>query len=159
MDDNTGLLAEKDLFNSVGRQLYGLLFAGDTRIEYLSTRLTSVTFERVRAYCPTGSLHSPEGNFRSVRRPRELGQALGGLRAACYREGSGTWFSVRFVVTATGAATAEYNYDEEPEWDAPVDSVAYVADQEKFPRDVDKQPEWLKQKLAEGRAALAARGK
>jgi hypothetical protein len=34
----------------------------------------------------------------------------------------------------------------------------YVRDQEKFPRDEDKQPEWLKQRLAEGRARISSQG-
>ena len=60
---------------------------------------------------------------------------------------------------ADGSATAEYNYDEEPKWDVPVDPIAYVTDQDAFPRDEAHQPEWLKLKLAEGRARLAARDK
>ncbi|SMG29122.1 hypothetical protein [Agreia pratensis] len=159
MSDETGLYAQKEAFNEVGVLLYRLLGDGDTRIQYVATLLAPVTYEYVDAYNPAGKLESPDGKFRSVRVSTELSKALAELRAASYREGAGTWFSIKITVTAAGAATAEYNYDEEPEWDAPVDSVAYVADQEKFPRDVDKQPEWLKQKLAEGRAALAARGK
>ncbi len=60
-------------------------------------------------------------------------------------------------MTPEGGATAEYNYDSEPEWDVPIDPIAYVTDQEKFPRHEEHQPDWLKQRLAEGRARLADR--
>ncbi|PPG30293.1 hypothetical protein C5E10_12510 [Pseudoclavibacter sp. RFBG4] len=79
------------------------------------------------------------------------------LRAASYREGAGTWFSAKFTVTAAGAFTAEYNYDEEPEWTHEIDSIAYVTDQKHFPRDEEHQPEWEKAKLAEGRVWIAER--
>lgn len=64
---------------------------------------------------------------------------------------------MRITVTVSGSATAEYNYDDEPQWDAPVDPVVYVTDQEEFLCDEDKQPEWLRQQLAEG-AAYRRRG-
>lgn len=155
---NGGLVAEQAAFKSVCKGLFGLMAEGETRIEYLATVLSAVTYERVRSYTPEGPLESPEGRFRSVRIPSDLSRALRrDLRPASYHEGAGTWFSARIIVTAEGSATANYNYDQEPEWDAPVDSIAYVTDQEKFPRDEENQPEWLKQKLSEGRERLASR--
>ncbi|MDI2036943.1 hypothetical protein PJL15_04086 [Paenarthrobacter nitroguajacolicus] len=71
---------------------------------------------------------------------------------AAYKPGLGTWFSIKMVVTAAGSASAEYNYDDEPEWDFPVGGAAYVRDQEKYHRSEDMILGWLKQKLQEGRA-------
>ena len=67
-----------------------------------------------------------------------------------YQEGLGTWFSAVIRVDRNGVVDATFNYDDEPEWDAPVDSIAYLTDQEAFPRDVENQPPWLQQKIAEG---------
>jgi hypothetical protein len=85
--------------------------------------------------------------------PLEASIALRKLRAASYRDGSGTWFGLRLTVLPDGTAKAEYNYDDEPEWDAPVDPVVYVNDLKKFPRDEEHQPEWLRQKVAAVTAA------
>ncbi|KQW08037.1 hypothetical protein ASC66_03575 [Leifsonia sp. Root4] len=157
MADNHGISAERDAFNSVGVGLYRLMQNGDSKIVYLASMTAPVTYERVRAFNPDGRLASTEGPFRSVRIPSELSEALGQLRAASSRTGTGTWFSAIIAVNADGSASAEYNYEREPEWDAPVDPIAYLTDHEKFPRDEVHQPKWLQQKLAEGRARLAAR--
>jgi hypothetical protein len=114
--------------------------------------------QHIRAYNPDGRFPSPDGPFNDASGSFELSDAMERLREASYREGSATWFGVRVTVTASGSATAEYNYDDEPRWFAPVDPVVYVRDQEKFPRDEDKQPEWLKQRLAEGRARISSQG-
>lgn len=155
----SGISAERDAFNSVGVGLYRLMQNGDSKIVYLASMTAPVSYERVRAFNPDGRLTAAEGSFRSVRIPSELSEALGQLRAASSRTGTGTWFSAIITVNADGSASAEYNYDQEPEWDAPVDPIAYVTDLERYPRDEAHQPEWLKQQLAEGRARLAARDK
>ena len=54
--------------------------------------------------------------------------------------------------------SATFNYDDEPDLGTSLDPVAYVYDAKTFPRDDVHQPEWLKQRIAEGRARLAARG-
>src|SRR5579859_6302452 len=156
MSETTGLLAERDAFNAVGVALFRLLEEGDEQIEYLASLLAPVTYERVRAFNRAGTLEASEGRFNSVDFPYELSVALRKLRAASYRDGKGTWFSARIVVTPDGAATAEYNYDDEPDFGPEgVDSVAYVNDAKKFPRDEAHQPEWLRQRLAEGRARIS----
>ncbi|WP_245548359.1 hypothetical protein [Gordonia araii] len=80
------------------------------------------------------------------------------LREAMYQGGLGTWFSAVLIVDRSGSVDGQFNYDSEPEWDAPVDPVVYVTDQEKLPRDVENQPDWLKAKLAEGLARREERG-
>ncbi|GAB11463.1 hypothetical protein GOARA_070_00020 [Gordonia araii NBRC 100433] len=70
----------------------------------------------------------------------------------CIKKAIGTWFSAVLRIDRSGAVDGQFDYDSEPEWDAPVDPIAYVADQEKYPRDVENQPDWLKAKLAEGLA-------
>jgi hypothetical protein len=158
MSEQDGLVGEREAFNELGVLLYRLLGPGDDRLEFVAS-VTAVTNEQhIRAYNPDGKFPSGNGPFNDARGSYELSKAMKRLREASYREGSGTWFGVHVTVTASGSATAEYNYDDEPQWDAPVDPLVYVRDQEKFPRAEDKQPEWLKQRLAEGRARIFSQG-
>ena len=167
-DQNEGLsimvetgnpLLESKHFNAVGALLRHMLRAGDERIEFTISATEAVTNPEVLAYNPKGEFETSAGRANSLRGSIELWDATDQLRAASYRAGVGTWFSARITVNADSSAGVNYNYDDEPDWGSfPIDPVAYVTDQEKFPRDEAKQPAWLKEKLAEGRAKLAARG-
>ncbi|MEP9395109.1 hypothetical protein ABLE94_23020 [Gordonia sp. VNK1] len=75
---------------------------------------------------------------------------LTAMRDAMYQPGLGTWFSAVLRVDPSGGIDGEFNYDDEPQWAAPVDPIAYVTDAKKYPRDVKLQPEWLQAKLADG---------
>lgn len=152
MSDSGGIIAEKAAFDALGRQLLALLAPGDVDVRLDASVLAPVALLQVRARNPRGKYKTDEGSFNAPRLNSQVSDAVTALRAAAYREGAGTWFSARIAVTADGAASAEYNYDDEPHWDAPVDSVAYVTDFKHFPRDEAHQPDWLRAKLAEGRA-------
>ncbi|WP_422935443.1 hypothetical protein [Sinomonas sp. P47F7] len=159
MSEMRGLLAEKEAFNDLSVALYGMLAEGDDRIEYRASMTVPVHFTQTFAYNPFGRYEAPDGKANSPLETSDVRDALKMLRKASYRTDAGTWFSLRIIVTSDGAATAEYNYDKEPNFGlGGIDPVAYVADQEAFPRDEGHQPDWLKQRLAEGRAGLAARG-
>ena len=155
MNKPVGLVAERDALNVLAVHLHRLISPGDDRVELLASVTAVVNEQHIRAYHPEGRFSSPDGPFNDASGSYELSKAMKRLREASYREGSGTWFGVRVTVTASGSVTAACNYDDEPPWFAPVDPVVYVRDQEKFPRDEDKQPEWLKQRLAEGLARIA----
>ena len=77
--------------------------------------------------------------------------AIRDIRAAMYQPGAGTWFSGEIRIDRTGAVDATFDYDSEPVWDAPVDPIAYAYDADKFPRDLEHQPAWLREQVAEGR--------
>ncbi|WP_415855459.1 hypothetical protein [Sinomonas sp. G460-2] len=97
--------------------------------------------------------HFPDGSTKGVKLGRTLDTAvLDRLREVMYRDGSGTWFSIAVTVTADRGMSAKFNYDDEPDFRQTLDPVAYVNDAKKFPRDEAHQPEWLKQRLAEGRS-------
>ncbi|WP_415855455.1 hypothetical protein [Sinomonas sp. G460-2] len=118
---------DPESLDAVSGALLALFEDGDERVEYLASLLAPATYERVRGFNAAGTLESPEGRFNSVDFPYELSVALRKLRAASYRAGKGTWFSARIVVTPDGAATAECNYDDEPDFGPEgVDSGAYV---------------------------------
>ncbi len=65
-----------------------------------------------------------------------------------YQPGKGTWFTARCTITADGRMSFDFDYDNEPEWDIDVYPDAYAEDQEKYPRDEEHQPDWLKHKLS-----------
>lgn len=145
-----------DSFKVLARGLFELLEDGDSRIEYRTSMLRDTSVTWVRRFNPAGPSEVADGRYFSVAAPNEVRESARRLRAACYRERGGTWFSAKIVVTAAGSAQAEYNYDQEPEWDAPVDSVLYTNDQDQYPRDETAQPAWLRQRIAEGRAQIIA---
>ncbi|MFZ4842307.1 hypothetical protein [Mycetocola saprophilus] len=145
-----------DSFEVLAREIFVLLEDGDSRIEYRTSMLRDTSVTWVRRFNPAGPSEVADERYFSLAAPYEVRESARRLRAACYREGGGTWFSARIVVTSAGEATADYNYDQEPEWDAPVDSVLYTNDQDRYPRDESAQPAWLKQKIAEGRAQIIA---
>lgn len=97
---------------------------------------------------------SADGERTSMRPPRSAQFDTGlisNLRAAMYQDGLGTWFSAVIRVDRNATVDATFNYADEPEWDAPVDPIAYLTDHEHFPREVENQPQWLQEKIAEGR--------
>ncbi|MFZ4842310.1 hypothetical protein [Mycetocola saprophilus] len=147
---------ESSAFNDLGRALYRLLSAGDTRAEYSLSLIRGTGYSVIRVFTPNGEFERGGERYTTVSSSLDLVTAARNLRAACYRAGTGTWFSAVFTVTSQGAATAEYNYDEEPDWGAPIDAALYANDQDIFPRDETAQPDWLKQKIAEGRAQIIA---
>lgn len=156
-----GLDNEQASFNALGRALYILIQPGDTRIEYEINLLHGVGFARTRVFTPAGQKEHKGERYESITTPFAVLKSAQDLRAARYREGNGTWFSAKIVVTAQGSASAEYNYDTEPEGfpgDVVTDPAAYVEDQEFFPRNLSAQPEWLRQRLAEGQASIEASG-
>ncbi|WP_415855655.1 hypothetical protein [Sinomonas sp. G460-2] len=145
-----GLFAQGEAFNKVGVELYRLLSPGDERIVLSASSLVSVLQGQILAVNPTGQYATPEGRVNAVTGSEALFLAVRELRETSYQEGLGTWYGLRVEVTPSGGATADYNYDDEPTWDPPVDPEAYVLDQRTFPRDEDERPDWLVERLAQG---------
>jgi hypothetical protein len=87
--------------------------------------------------------------------PREADSTAKTMRGAMFQPGKGTWFSMSVTVTDAGKVSTDFNYDEDPQFDPPIDPIAFVLDQEKFPRDPHNQPEWLRERIAEGEARRA----
>jgi hypothetical protein len=151
MPNDGGLFAQQEAQRALGAEV----------ARYMSGDAVA-TVVKVSALVPTSLFllyeETADGDLTSVPMDMDFDTAVfANLRGVMYQPGSGTWFSAEFRVDRTGAVDAQFNYDSEPEWDAPVDSIAYVTDFEKYPRDVENQPEWLRAKLAEGHERRAAR--
>ncbi|MGI4895826.1 MAG: hypothetical protein ACRYF3_12010 [Janthinobacterium lividum] len=84
--------------------------------------------------------------------PIDLDEAFWELRQALYQEGRGAWYSAKAVVTRDGGIIIDLDYDNEPQWHRPVVPLTYVRDLEMFPRDLEHQPEWLREKIREANA-------
>ena len=79
-------------------------------------------------------------------------------RAASYRPGLGTWFTLKIAVDRSGPVDVEIDYDDEPKWDFPVRDNYYADDFLRFPRDAAHAPEWLVAKLKEYERELLEKG-
>jgi hypothetical protein len=165
MSEASGFPVQQGALDVVARSLASLLSSGDERIVYSSRGMGSYGEGEVWAVRQDGEHRSPFGRANSLKGPDGDGFTLAKirLRKACYQEGKGTWFGLEVTVAPDGAVTANYNYDTEPEWRRPIEPTLYVQEQERYPRDPEYQPEWFRQRLAEGQMALdewrQARGK
>ncbi|MBF4636303.1 hypothetical protein ITJ38_17980 [Agreia pratensis] len=139
-----GILGERSYFEEAAKALFSLIPPGFERIELKMNSLAPFT-------AATATIIRPDGAQDSLKDFKAARDAAKRLREAMYREGTGTWFSVLFVVTVEGKVDVAYNYDEEPEWRRPVEPVWYVQDLERFPRDPDNMPEWLKKRVLEAK--------
>ncbi|MDR1264675.1 MAG: hypothetical protein LBK42_03705 [Propionibacteriaceae bacterium] len=147
----TGFYAEQAALNALGATLLAALPPGLVRIEYKGSFLVSTSMEKMPFF-------DASGNKDSAPAPDEVTDGARGLRKVMYKPGLGTWFAVRVTVTADGKITSEFDYTNEPDFFSPVSPSSYVDDQHVYPIDEDKQPEWLKRRLAEGYAELNAWG-
>lgn len=155
MTEQGGLLEQKEALDEVSRMLYDLIAPGDTELVWRIKGITVVTIgPQMLAFNPAGEFESEEGRFNAPRAGFPLFKAVGRLRATMHREGAGTWFSATFRVTPEGSATAAFDYDGEPRWDAPPAPGDYVRDLERFPRDAAHIPGWLAARLAEAGAPV-----
>lgn len=125
------MVAQQELGNAVLRRLPEASIAIRLEVNALAALL------RLRA-----STESSDGSRQSLEIDDELDTGLiRRLRRSMYQEEAGTWFRASLAVSRAGEVAAADNYDEEPIWAFPVDPIAYVTDQEKFPRDEANQPD------------------
>ncbi|MER7016110.1 hypothetical protein ABT324_32180 [Saccharopolyspora sp. NPDC000359] len=77
---------------------------------------------------------------------------LKALRAVMFEPGRGTWFSLHLGVQRGGSPQYRFNYTDDPHWRPPVAPTVFTLDQERFPRDDQYIPDWLRERLAAGAA-------
>ncbi|MFI6346050.1 hypothetical protein [Streptomyces sp. NPDC050560] len=72
------------------------------------------------------------------------------LRDGMYREGEGTWFSVRYLVRASGRFEVDYDWTNRPDFADFPPADQFAAEQERFPREEAHMPDWFRQQLRAG---------
>jgi hypothetical protein len=83
----------------------------------------------------------PTGRYAG--RSEDFAELFAGLRRLMYRAGPGTWFSARLTVSDQGDYRSDYDFDNEPRFDPPVDPELYARDLETFPRAAARIPSWV----------------
>ncbi|MBB3092121.1 agglutinin cell wall attachment protein [Nocardioides albus] len=97
-------------------------------------------------------VHRPDGSFALVRPPDSVLSLTDELRRVMYEPGKGAWFSARWTIASgedeqTSSPQVVFNYDDEPVWRWPAHPGLYAIDLETYPRDEDRVPGWLRQKV------------
>ncbi|WP_167051959.1 hypothetical protein [Salinibacterium sp. ZJ77] len=138
-----GFIAQSTITDAIARVMIDAAPEGWRSLEFTIAKLAPVSHYQFWAETAAG---------RESRYPLDEPVVWAGqLRQLMYQEGHGTWNTMVLRVTAPSQVTTEFDYDAEPRWfDDTIDTIAYVTDQHRYPRDIEKQPEWLRSKLAEG---------
>lgn len=103
-------------------------------------------------------VHRPDGSFAYARPPDTILALTDELRRVMYDPSKGAWFSARWTIACEGGETpttnVAFNYEDEPVWRWPAHPGLYALDLETFPRDEDRIPAWLRQKVNGARRTL-----
>lgn len=70
------------------------------------------------------------------------------LRSVMYQPGGGTWFSATITLERAGDTSADFNYDDEPVWQASPAPEVYAQDLASYSRREDAVPDWLRERVA-----------
>lgn len=81
--------------------------------------------------------------------PDGMVDLLQSLRTRMFQPGRGTWFSVHVTLRRGAAPDFRFNFTDDPQWSPPVAPTVFTMDNERFPRDPQHLPEWLRSRLAE----------
>jgi len=103
-------------------------------------------------------VHRPDGSFAHAKPPDSILALTDELRRVMYEPGKGAWFSARWTIACEGGETpttnVAFNYDDEPVWRWPAHPGLYAIDLETFPRDEERVPAWLREKVKGARRTL-----
>ncbi|TBN55545.1 hypothetical protein EYE40_15210 [Glaciihabitans arcticus] len=92
-------------------------------------------------------LTHPDGSEERLFPPRTVSRWARELRGVMYTTTAGTWFSMTLAIAKSGAASARFNFTEQPPVDGNIDPLVYVDDLEKYPRPDSAIPSWLRAHL------------
>ncbi|MGW4112693.1 hypothetical protein ACWEFJ_17625 [Actinosynnema sp. NPDC004786] len=112
-------------------------------------------WQRIRAEYRAAGRHievdlafaGPDGQWRPVRPPMDVVQLFGQLRAGMYEPVRGTWLSAVYEIEAPAAYSVDFNADDEPRWRNPPPLIGFQDELRTFPRQDDRIPPWLRQRL------------
>jgi hypothetical protein len=78
--------------------------------------------------------------------PDEALPILLDLREGMYREGQGTWFSVKGHLAHPNVYSVEYNWHDEPRWTRRPPERFFAEELQTFPRTDEETPGWLRER-------------
>jgi hypothetical protein len=87
------------------------------------------------------------GETGLVEIPDDSGLKATRLRSGMYKQGAGTWFSVRLNLWSSGKYRCNFNYADKPSFGFAPDVRDYEQDLKLFPRDEERIPEWMREIL------------
>lgn len=99
-----------------------------------------------------------DGSGISVEVPDSALEEARRLRNGMYKQDTGTWFSMRYTITPPGSYGVDFVYDTEPEFTSPVSPTAFEQELERFPRNEEHTPDWLREKLAQAQGEESRQG-
>ncbi|PDP84545.1 hypothetical protein CQJ94_28180 [Glycomyces fuscus] len=124
---------------------------GESVLREAPREWVSITYDRESVIDHSSSLMVVEienGDIIRSSAPSHTGTLLADLRAGMYKDGKGTWFSMKYVITRPGRFKVRYNYDDDPNIAFPT-AWGFTNDLKYFPRDEEHIPDWLREKLRE----------
>lgn len=89
----------------------------------------------------------PAGDYQLWDPPVEVWRMLQRLRGGMYRDGEGTWFSVRITIEPPSRFTVQYNWRNRPDFPDPPGRDEFALELERFPRGEAYQPDWFRAAL------------
>lgn len=151
MTSEAPLPAQARLIGTVATELAAAVPGEWERVEFEVSVVDRYTAARCRVVRDGRTL------ARITPAPRPPADSLAELRAAMHTPGAGTWFTMRLTITAAGRFITDFSYDDEPGFPVQPGPEAYARDLARFPRDADKQPSWLRERLADAALSLRQR--
>jgi hypothetical protein len=89
----------------------------------------------------------PHGTYQVWDPPNEVWRMFQRLRFGMYREGEGTWFSVRLKVEPPSRFSVVYNWREKPDFPSWPTPDQFAVELERFPRGETYMPSWFRESL------------
>ncbi|MDA0566656.1 hypothetical protein LG943_20415 [Streptomonospora sp. S1-112] len=83
------------------------------------------------------------GRMERLAVPSEIRPLFLRLREGMYREGTGTWFAMRYAINPPDVFSAEYDYTALPDLLTPVPTEALTEEQRRLPRTPKHMPDWF----------------
>ncbi|MEE2038797.1 hypothetical protein Q8791_16355 [Nocardiopsis sp. CT-R113] len=137
-----GPLEQGPLLQDLAGRLVSAAPEGWQQLTYLTRVIGAHTDE-------TLAVQGADGQVRQLEVPDGVGEAVGGLKRTGFQEGKGTWLSMIVSVYHTHQFNVEYNHDTEPELAPGTSPLVYAQELERYPRDEDAIPDWLRARLVE----------
>jgi hypothetical protein len=145
-DDAPNPVKQQEILKSLVTELVRASGEGWQQLEY---RVKAVGRYRENRFTAIG----PDGSRNNLRPPLESSRAVRSLREVMAVAGAGTWFTAVVHIDDSLQFGADFDYDNEPEWQTEPGAAEFLTEQESYPRSPEHQPSWFKDRLAEAGAA------